>query len=127
MTTDNYYSMSELLPKDRYDYFISRTANTHEFWTLIDADGAFALFEVNNTTVVSLWCDEAHIESNLTPDLEDCIPFKLDIDSLQDMLIPLIRQNNYDINVFPVNSRIGYVVALNEFVNDLNNTLKSNE
>jgi len=120
MTTDNYDTISKLSPKDRYDYFINKIADNQELWTLIDPDGVFALFEVNNTTVISLWCDEAHIESNLTPDWADCIPFKLDIDALQDILIPIVRQNNYGINVFPVDSRIGYVITLSEFVIDIN-------
>jgi hypothetical protein len=122
MNTDN-NNISKLPSIDRYNYFIKTIAVNGELWTLIDTDGAFALFEVENTTVISLWSDEGYIESNLTPDWADCIPFKLDIDALQEILIPLIRQNDYRINVFPVDSRIGYIVTLNNFVEDLNREL----
>jgi len=123
MNPDYNEKISKLLSTDRYKYFIKTIAETSELWTLIDTDGAFALFEVENTTVISLWSDETYIESNLTPDWADCIPFKMDIDALQEILIPLIRQNDYRINAFPVDSRIGYIVTLNNFVEDLNREL----
>jgi len=117
-------NVSKLSPKSRYDYFIRKIADFEELWTIIDANSDFTLAEIENSTVISFWTHEAFIESNLTPDWADCIPFKMDIDTLQDIVIPLIRQNNYLINVFPVDSRIGYIVALNDFVNDLNEELE---
>jgi len=117
-------NVSRLSPKSRYDYFIRKIADFEELWTIIDANSDFTLAEIENNTVISFWTHEAFIESNLTPDWADCIPFKMDIDTLQDIVIPLIRQNNYLINVFPVDSRMGYIVALNDFVNDLNEELE---
>ena len=99
-------------------------AETGELWTLIDSDGNFALFEVNNTIVFSLWPDEAAIESNLTPDWQDYIPFKLDMETLEETVLPLIRQNNYAINVFPVDAKTEHIVALNTFVEDMNKELQ---
>lgn len=120
-------NVSKLSPKSRYDYFIRKIADFEELWTIIDANSDFTLAEVENNTVISFWTHEAFIESNLTPDWSDCVPFKLDIDTLQDIVIPLIRQNNYLINVFPVDSRIGYIVSLTDFVRDLNEELEQYE
>lgn len=117
-------NVSKLSPKNRYDYFIRKIADFEELWTIIDANSDFTLAEIENSTVVSFWTHEAFIESNLTPDWADCIPFKMDIYTLQDIVIPLIRQNNYLINVFPVDSRVDYIVALNDFVNDLNEKME---
>jgi hypothetical protein len=113
-----------LPPQERYHHFINITAETDQLWTVIDKNGDFALFEIDNKTVLSFWPEEAFIESNLTPDWKDCIPYKLNIDILQEILIPKIRQNNYYINVFPVEAKTGYLVNLNDFVRDLNQELK---
>jgi len=125
MSPDLYESdnISNKSPKLRYPYFLQKIAQSKELWTLVDSEGAFALFEVENTIVISLWSDEAYIESNLTPDWADCIPFKLDMDTLQEIFIPLIRQNSYLINVFPVDSRVGHIVSLNDFITDINRKL----
>ncbi|MHA3788660.1 DUF2750 domain-containing protein [Flavobacterium hauense] len=114
-----------LSPNELYPHFLKTIAETDELWTLIDNDGRFALFEVNNKTVFSVWPDETSIESNITPDWQDYIPFKINLDELEETIIPLIRQNNYFINIFPVDSRTGYLVALNDFVRELNRELKN--
>ena len=123
MNTHN--DLHKLPPIERYLYFLKTIAEAGELWTLIDNDGRFALFEVNNKTVFSVWPDETSIESNLTPDWQDYIPFKINLDELEETIIPLIRQNNYFINIFPVDSRTGYLVALNDFVTELNRELKN--
>ena len=125
MSPDLYESdnISNKSPKLRYAYFLQKIAQSKELWTLVDSEGAFALFEVENTIVISLWSDEAYIESNLTPDWAEYIPFKLSMDALQEILIPFIRQNNYLINVFPVDSRVGHIVSLNDFIKDINREL----
>ncbi|MFD2600881.1 DUF2750 domain-containing protein [Flavobacterium suzhouense] len=112
------------LPSDRYKHFLQTIIRNNELWTLINNDGSFALFEVNNTIVFSLWPDEASIESNLTPDWTDYIPFKIDFNALEETVLPIIRQNNYLINIYPVEGRIGHVVSLNDFVTDLNTQYK---
>ena len=109
--------------QERYQYLIETIIAHNELWTLIDNDGNFALFEVNNTTVFSLWPNEDSIESNLTPDWTNYIPFKIDFNALEETVLPMIRQNNYLINIYPVEGRIGHVVPINNFVNDLNTFL----
>jgi hypothetical protein len=119
--------IQNLSASNRYHHFITTLAETGELWTLIDDTGSFALFEVENKTVISFWPEELFIESNLTPDWIDCIPFKLDMDALEETVIPFIRQNHYLINVFPVDSRTGYIVNLTDFVTDLNNQIENIE
>ena len=122
MNTQN--NLQQLPPHQRYLYFIKTLAETGELWTLIDENGNFALFEVEHTTVLSFWPEEHFIESNLTVDWQDYIPFKLDLDALEETVIPFMRQNKYLVNIFPVNSRTGHILPLNDFVNDFNNQLE---
>ena len=117
--------IQQLPPQERYHHFINTLADTGDLWTLIDDTGSFALFEVENKTVISFWQEEHFIESNLTPDWVECIPFKLDMDALEETVIPFIRQNLYLINVFPVDAKIGHIVTLDDFVTDLNNKFES--
>lgn len=118
--------INAILPSDLYKHFFKTISATNELWTLIANDGNFALFEANNSILFSLWPDEASIESNITPDWTDYIPFKIDINALEETVLPMIRQNNYLINIYPVDGTIGYVVSLNDFITDLNTNLKDN-
>lgn len=115
------------VPSDRYKHFLQTIIRNNELWTLIDNEGNFALFEANNTILFSLWPDETSIESNLTPDWTDYIPFKIDFNTLEETVLPMIRQNNYLINIYPVEGRIGHVVSLNDLVRDLNKEIENYE
>lgn len=123
LSSDDIKIISNLSPIKRYKYFIQTVAESGELWTVIDSDGNFTLEEIENETVLSFWTHESFIESNLTPDWKDCIPYKLDMDGLENVVIPLIRQNNYLINVFPVESRTGYLINLADFIMDVNDAL----
>lgn|SRR5688572_17818753 len=114
-------SETELL--DRYNHLIKTLAETGELWTIIDINGNFAVFEVEDITLISFWPEEHSIESNLSVDWKNFIPFKIDINSLEETVIPIIRQNKYGINVHPIDSRTGYITSLTDFVLDLNNEL----
>ncbi|MFD0863711.1 DUF2750 domain-containing protein [Sungkyunkwania multivorans] len=117
-------SVSNLEPFKRYQYLIKKVADLEEVWTLVDKNGDIALSDIDDHTLISFWTAEAFIKSNLEEGWKDCIPFKLSLDNLEDSLIPLIIENEYLINVFPVNGKAGFVVDINEFIRDLNDELE---
>ncbi|WP_350284656.1 DUF2750 domain-containing protein [uncultured Croceitalea sp.] len=117
-------SVSKLEPFKRYNYFLKRIANFEEFWTIVDNHGDVALSEIEENTLISFWSSEEFIKSNLSGNWEKCIPFKVTFDDFEDTFAPLIAQNDYLINVFPVNRKSGFVVSLDEFIRDLNDELE---
>ena len=51
----------------------------------------------------------------------------LNEDDFEDKIIAIIEEENYLINVFPVNNKTGFVVTLQELIRDLNDELEQYE
>ncbi|WP_312901539.1 DUF2750 domain-containing protein [Chryseobacterium taichungense] len=113
----------KLEPYKRYQYFIKKIADFEELWTIVDEDGNYALSDVDNHTLISLWTSEEFVKSNLEQGWEKCKPIKLTLDELREELFELIVDEGYLINIFPINGRSGFVVNLNEFIRDLDEEL----
>lgn len=113
-------SVSSMGAFDRYRYFIKRIADSSTLWVLKNKHGEYALSEVENNVLLSVWSAKDYIQSCLKGVWENYIPTCLDIDEFNSMLIPFISEKGYLIDVFPVNNKAGFVVTLNEFVHDLN-------
>jgi hypothetical protein len=117
--------VSKLNPYKRYKYFIKRVADFEELWTIVDENGDIALSYVDNKILVSFWTAQDFIKSNLSGNWKKCVPLKINLDNFESDTMPLIIENNYLINVFPINNKSGFVVNLDEFTRDLNEELKN--
>lgn len=120
-------NVSRMKPFDRYEYFIRKVADFQELWTIVDEEGEVALSEIKDNKLVSFWTSEPFIESNLSGGWKNCSAFKLHLEDLDETIFPLISDNNYLINVFPVNGKSGFVVNIDEFIRDLNEELEQYE
>ena len=127
LTLKEIEKVSNLSPFERYKYFIKKVADFEELWTIVYDNKDLALSEVDNNTLVSFWTSEQFIMNNLNGGWEKCIPLKIDLDDFESIFIPLIVENNYLVNIFPVNGKSGFVVNINEFTRDLNEELENYE
>lgn len=119
--------VSKLEPFKRYEYFIRKVADFQELWTIIDNNGAISLSDIEKHRLVSFWTAEDFIQSNLTGNWKGFTPIKIDLDNLDDTIIPFIEENEYLLSIFPVNGKSGFVVNLEEFIRDLNDELENYE
>ncbi|PZU26011.1 MULTISPECIES: DUF2750 domain-containing protein [Sphingobacterium] len=113
----------KLDPFKRYQHFLKKIADFEELWTIVDEDGNYAISEIDGYKLISFWTVEEFIFSNLSDGWEDCKPFKLILEDLQNELYEIIATENYLINVFPINGKTGFVVNINEFKRDLDEEL----
>lgn len=118
-------NVSKLDSFKRYKYFIKKVADFEELWTLVDKNEDLALSEIENNSLVSFWTAEEFIKSNLDNGWKECVPLKISLDYFEETIIPFIIENDYLINIFPVNGRSGFVVNINEFIRDLNEELEN--
>ena len=127
LSTQEIENVAKLEPLKRYEYFVKKIADFEELWTIVNKTGDIALSDVEENILISFWTAEPFIKSNLNGGWENCTPFKLSLDDLEETIIPLITKNNYLVNVFPVNGKSGFIVSLNEFIRDLNEELEKYE
>ncbi|WP_336690599.1 MULTISPECIES: DUF2750 domain-containing protein [unclassified Chryseobacterium] len=117
----------KLEPQKRYEYFIRKVADFEELWTIVDENGDYALSSVDDKTLVSFWSAEEFIGSNLDDEWSNCKTLKLSLDDLTDEVLPYIADNDYLMNIFPINGRSGFIVDLEEFSRDFTEELKKYE
>jgi len=127
ITSEEIAVVSKLLPIDRYKYFIKKIADYKEVWCLKDEEGNYALSEIEDEVLFSLWSDVKFVENCLEDDWKDYTPVKLSLDELETIVFPIIKEKGYLIDVFPVPGKTGFIVDLDEFVRDLAEELENYE
>lgn len=115
--------ISNLEPIKRYKYFIKKIADLEEIWILINKNQDLAISNVENNTLIPLWSASEFVDSCLNGIWGNYLPLKLTLDNFGDNIVPLIKEKNYLIDVFPVKNKSGFIVSLEEFIIDLNEEL----
>ena len=113
-------SVSSMGAFDRYRHFIKRIADSSALWVLKNGQNEYGLSEVENNLLLSVWSAKEYTQSCLKGAWENYLPTYLDLDEFNNELVPLIGKMGYLIGVFPVNSKAGFVVTLEELLHDLN-------
>lgn len=115
--------IQKLSSYERYVFSMKEIVDSKELWTIVDIKGDIALSVIDDKRVVSLWAYENFIESNIEGAWEECFPFKIKLEDFDNLITSLILENDYLINIFPINGMSGFVVSINEFIRDLKNNL----
>ena len=120
-------NVSKLDPFKRYQYFIKKVADFEELWVLENDNGDIAISEVDDHVLLSLWSAPEFAATCQQGIWEQYRPVKLALDDLEDDIFPLVEDEGYLLDVFPVHGRSGFVVSLDEFIRDMDEELERYE
>ncbi|MES2587461.1 MAG: DUF2750 domain-containing protein [Bacteroidota bacterium] len=120
-------SVIKLEPIKRYHHFLKRVADNETMFLLCKNRNDFALTSIDNYTLFSIWPFEEYANLCKVDEWIEYKTIKISIEDFEEIIKPLIIQNNYLINIFPINNSTGFVVDLNEFIQDLNEELEQYE
>jgi hypothetical protein len=112
---------SDLDPKGRYEYFLSRIARTEEVWLLRSPDGEWAIVTDNDgTEVLPVWPDERYAAEAATAlwagDAPTSIPVDLWLEALEQEAL-----------VFPDSENLGARASQMRLLLDLKRVLASSD
>ena len=119
-------SVNKLEPLARYKYLIKRIASFQRMYSL-KKDDEWAIAEIEGYKVFSIWSAKEFALLNTTGNWQDYQSTEIDFGLFEEEIVPLIRENNYLLNVFSVKNKSGFVVDIDEFLNDLSIELKNYE
>lgn len=117
-------TVKNLEPFERYKYFIKRIADFEILYTLTYGNGAYATSKVDNHLLLPFWSAKEYADLCKIDGWKDCKVVELNFDDLENSIFDIIANENYLINVFPTNQKLGFVVDLDEFARDLSDKLK---
>ena len=111
-----------LKPLERYKYFIKKVADFEELWVLLDSKGNHALSCLEDKTFISIWSHYPYLKTCLNDEWSKFFPTKITLDDFESNVIDYM-EDDYLLNIFPVNNKSGFIVTLKEFIRDLNDEL----
>ncbi|GEP88964.1 Protein of unknown function [Chitinophaga terrae (ex Kim and Jung 2007)] len=112
----------KLSPVERYKYALKWIADGEVIYTLTE-DGEFEISEVDGHQLFPVWSAPVFAELFAVGEWGNCKVQSFTLAEFESGILPLINENDYLLNVFPVNGRAGFVVELDEFLEDLDKEL----
>src|SRR5258708_3974697 len=118
ITYQEILNVSKLAPIERYKYFIKRAVDFEKLYSLKNSTGDWAITEVDNHKLFSLWSSKEFAEQCLIGLWKDYNIVEITLEDFVDNIVPQIELNNYLLNVFSVQNKSGFIVELDEFIKD---------
>lgn len=112
-------NVCNLKPFERYRYFMGKIADFEVLYSLKSKSGNYAISEAENLYMFPMWPQREFAQLNLDNGWEHFEIIEISLDKLEKEILPFISDNNYRINVFPLNNKTGFVVNIEEFKRDL--------
>jgi len=124
ITNKEIEAVSQLEAFQRYEYFIKRVADSEKMYTLVDENGYFAIADIENTAVLSVWSASDFAKGNAIDEWGSFSVKEITIEEFEEDIIDIIEKNNWLINVFSIKGKSGFIVDLNEFAKDLSTEMQ---
>ena len=125
LNTQEIDSVIKLEPFERYKYSLKRIADNETLYTLKKSNDIIAISHLDDEKLIPFWSAKQFAELNITDEWEDFYIEEISLDDFENEIIAFIEENNFLINVFPINNKTGFVVSLDEFIRDLNEELNN--
>lgn len=118
-------AVANLEPLKRYKYLIKKIADNEVFYTLLNSENDYAISELENHFLIPFWSAKEFAESCLIDDWKTFKITEISLDDFEEKMIDFLNENNYLMNMFPIENKTGFIVDVNEFVRDLNDELEN--
>ena len=118
-------AVANLEPLKRYKYLIKKIADNEVFYTLLNSENDYAISELENHFLIPFWSAKEFAESCLIDNWKTFKITEISLDDFEEKMIDFLNENNYLMNMFPIENKTGFIVDVNEFVRDLNDELEN--
>lgn len=112
------------LPPVRYSYTLERLIKHNEIFVLVEDEKKYAVSDFEGNTLISFWPSEEIALKNAKNNWEGYQVKKHDIDSME-VILDVIEDNKWIMDIFPIDSKTGTLVTVEEFILDLNKMHKA--
>ena len=120
MKTQEIESVIKLEPFERYKYSLKRIADNETLYTIKRDKETIAISDLDDEKLIPFWSAKQFAELNITDEWNEFYVEEISLDDFENEMVDFINENNFLMNIFPINNKIGFVVSLDEFIRDLN-------
>ncbi|RAJ81896.1 uncharacterized protein DUF2750 [Chitinophaga dinghuensis] len=113
-----------LPPFDRYKYTVKWIADGEVIF-ILENNAALAMGQLDEHKVIPIWSAAEYAALSKSGDWSDFEVKSISLEAFENTYIPIIAENNYLLDVFPLGDKSGFVVTLGEFLRDLDDELSN--
>ena len=110
----------KLEPFERYKYSLKRIADNETLYTIKRDNETIAISDLDEEKLIPFWSAKQFAELNITDEWNEFYVEEISLDDFENEMVDFINENNFLMNIFPINNKTGFVVSLDEFIRDLN-------
>ena len=120
LKTQEIESVIKLEPFERYKYSLKRIADNETLYTIKRDNETIAISDLDDEKLIPFWSAKQFAELNITDEWNQFYVEEISLDDFENEMVDFINENNFLMNIFPINNKTGFVVSLDEFIRDLN-------
>ena len=120
LKTQEIESVIKLEPFERYKYSLKRIADNETLYTIKRDNETIAISDLDDEKLIPFWSAKQFAELNITDEWNEFYVEEISLDEFENEMVDFINENNFLMNIFPINNKTGFVVSLDEFIRDLN-------
>ena len=120
LKTQEIESVIKLEPFERYKYSLKRIADNETLYTIKRDNETIAISDLDDEKLIPFWSAKKFAELNITDEWNEFYVEEISLDDFENEMVDFINENNFLMNIFPINNKTGFVVSLDEFIRDLN-------
>ncbi len=114
----------KLLPLQRYQYAIREILEDQRLYVLEQSPGAYAVSSFEDKTILAMWPGEEYASKLAEGDWSEFTAREIPLNQM-DPILDKIEDMGWNIDMFPVDGKTGYLVTVEEFITDLNSAAKT--
>ncbi len=111
------------LPQKRYAYTLEHLIKKDEIYILIETENKYALSKLEDKSLLSFWPTESIAQQNAKNNWTGFTAKKISIQEME-IILDLIEDKDWLMDIFPIDSKTGTIVTVDEFIQDLNSFYK---
>mgnify|MGYP003610105551 FL=1 len=119
LKTQEIESVIKLEPFERYKYSLKRIADNETLYTIKRDNETIAISDLDDEKLIPFWSAKQFAELNITDEWNEFYVEEISLDDFENEMVDFINENNFLMNIFPINNKTGFVVSLDEFIRDL--------
>lgn len=101
INSQQFISISKLLPEERFDYAIAKMIELGHLWGLYGENG-WLLLKADDDACLPIWPHEEFAQAWEKDDFPDCKPKQIDLDAWINQWLPGMKENSTLVLVFPL-------------------------
>ena len=111
LKTQEIESVIKLEPFERYKYSLKRIADNETLYTIKRDNETIAISDLDDEKLIPFWSAKQFAELNITDEWNEFYVEEISLDDFENEMVDFINENNFLMNIFPINNKTGFVVS----------------